>query len=305
MNGSSSNEAAAEADQVPLHQTKPKGRKRKEEDPDERKKKKNERDRDRRAKEKRLKGVEAQFKQMQDEYRELKRKNEELKSMRLNLENKEAQTNQLSSDWQLIKIGELKRLQNVESQWTKLCTEFKQMEEYVKTLRNTTDSLANDNELLKFRVPLLENEIEELTSNLHQKTDELKRLQNAESQGMQPSTQFWKLQEDFTMLRNSNDSLVKENEFLNSRVPLLENEIEQLKSSLRQKESHFMCTSIEELESFLLASPTHSEEDAANNVHITQGPRSSQGGRMYTDEILLGNLMPKTRAKWIFQTSVA
>ncbi|KAK6251496.1 hypothetical protein SCA6_005501, partial [Theobroma cacao] len=109
------------------------------------------------------------------------------------------------------------------------------MEEYVKTLRNTTDSLANDNELLKFRVPLLENEIEELTSNLHQKTDELKRLQNAESQGMQPSTQFWKLQEDFTMLRNSNDSLVKENEFLNSRVPLLENEIEQLKSSLRQK----------------------------------------------------------------------
>ncbi|KAK6274532.1 hypothetical protein POUND7_004241, partial [Theobroma cacao] len=212
MNGSSSNEAAAEADQVPLHQTKPKGRKRKEEDPDERKKKKNKRDRDRRAKEKvelqRLKGVEAQFKQMQAEYRELKRKNEELKSMRLNLENQEAQTNQLSSDRQLIKIGELKRLQNVESQWTKLCTEFKQMEEYVKTLRNTTDSLANDNELLKSRVPLLENEIEELTSNLHQKTDELKRLQNAESQGMQPSTQFWKLQEDFTMLRNSNDSLV-------------------------------------------------------------------------------------------------
>ncbi|XP_017972705.1 PREDICTED: uncharacterized protein LOC18606762 isoform X2 [Theobroma cacao] len=160
------------------------------------------------------------------------------------------------------------------------------MEEYVKTLRNTTDSLANDNELLKFRVPLLENEIEELTSNLHQKTDELKRLQNAESQRMQPSTQFWKLQEDFTMLRNSNDSLVKENEFLNSRMPLLENEIEQLKSSLRQKESHFMCTSIEELESFLLASPTHSEEDAANNVHITQGPRSSQGGRMYTDELV-------------------
>ncbi|WRX17113.1 hypothetical protein QQP08_009600 [Theobroma cacao] len=33
-------------------------------------------------------------------------------------------------------------------------------------------------------------------------------------------------------------------------------------------------------------SPTHSEEDAANNVHITQGPRSSQGGRMYTDELV-------------------
>ncbi|KAK6263313.1 hypothetical protein QUC31_009129 [Theobroma cacao] len=305
MNGSSSNEAAAEADQVPLHQTKPKGRKRKEEDPDERKKKKNKRDRDRRAKEKvelqRLKSVEAQFKQMQDNNRELKGKDEELKSMRLNLENQLIERNPPLHGM----IGELKRLQNVESQWTKLCTEFKQMEEYVKTLRNTTDSLVNDNELLKSRVPLLENEIEELTSNLHQKTDELKRLQNAESQGMQPSTQFWKLQEDFTMLRNSDDSLVKENEFLNSRVPLLENEIEQLKSSLRQKESHFMCTSIEELESFLLASPTHSEEDAANNVHITQGPRSSQGGRMYTDEILLGNLMPKTRAKWIFQTSVA
>ncbi|KAK6263310.1 hypothetical protein QUC31_009126 [Theobroma cacao] len=45
------------------------------------------------------------------------------------------------------------------------------------------------------------------------------------------------------------------------------------------------CKSIEEFESWLLASPTHSE-DAANNAHITQGPRSSQGVRMYTDELV-------------------
>ncbi|XP_021286236.1 uncharacterized protein LOC110417946 isoform X2 [Herrania umbratica] len=250
MKGSSSNEAAAKTNQVPLHKTKRKGRKRKEADPVERKIKKNKYDRDRRAalnlEFQRLQTVEAQFKQMQDKYTELKGENEELRSMRPILENHviernpslhgmEARTNQLSSGWQLTKIEELKRLHNVESQWTQLCTEFKQMEEYVKTLRNATDSLANDNEILNSRVTLLENEIEELRSNLHQKTEELKRLQNVESQSMQQSTQFWQLQEDFTMLRNSNDSLVKENEFLNSQVPLLENEIEQLKSILHQK----------------------------------------------------------------------